>query len=99
MAVASDPKKCWSCLNALTADTVVELSPGLRLPCCRDCWSEIPVSVRLSIGREAVKSPHDVEAAKAVKAGWEQVAEFFRAAQAGELQRLSPFDIGENWQN
>lgn len=95
----TDPKRCWACLGPLTDDTMVELSAGLRVPCCRDCWTEIPVSVRLSIGREMSKLSHDVDAAKATKAGWDQVREFFRAAQAGDLARVSPYDIGQNWDN
>ncbi len=92
----SDPTRCWACLGPLTDENIVKLSRDIRVPCCRECWSQIPVSVRLTIGREQLKLPHDVAAADATRDGWMQVREFFRAAQAGELQRISPFEVGES---
>lgn len=93
----TDPTRCWAFLGPLTDENVVELSRDIRVPCCRECWSELPVSQRLAIGRELNRLPHDLAAAVATKAGWDQVREFFRAAQAGELQRISPMDFGNGW--
>lgn len=79
---------CQSCLEPLTVETDV----GFVIPCCRSCWSEIPVSVRLKLASE-------IQALKATENGWEHVRKFFAAAQAGELQRISPFDVGNNMRN
>ncbi|MCX7417993.1 MAG: hypothetical protein NT013_00440 [Planctomycetia bacterium] len=92
----SVPDRCWSCLVELDADNAVDLSAELHVPCCRGCWAELPVSQRLALGRELTRLPHELAAAVATKEGWMQVRELFRAAQAGELQRISPFDVGDS---
>ena len=90
----TDPNYCWSCGAPLIDENIVEANHDLRLPCCLDCWSQIPVADRLAFVCEMVALKNDAAVAKATKAGWDQVREFFRAAQAGELQRVSPLDFG-----
>lgn len=91
--------RCWSCLVSLDDGNAVDLTEDLRVPCCRDCWGELPVSQRLALGRELTRTPHDVAAAVATKEGWEQLTKFLEAAHRGELQRISPMDIGNNRRN
>ena len=92
----TNPNRCWSCLGPLTDENIVEVNHESRLPCCLDCWCQIPVADRLAFVREMVALKNDAAVAKATKAGWDQVREFFRAAQAGELARISPLDFGDS---
>ena len=51
---------------------------------------------RLTVAEELVRLRNELGDAKATKAGWEQAREFFRAAQAGELVRINPFELGDS---
>ena len=91
----TDPTRCWACLGPLTDENIVELSHDVRVSCCRECWAELPIVTRLTVAAELVRLRNEASVGKSTKAGWDQVREFFRAAQAGELARLSPLDFGE----
>ena len=90
------PTRSWSCCDPLTDENTVEPCHDLRLPCCLECWSQIPVSDRLASMREMVALKNSAVIAKATKVGWEQVRQFFRAVPSGEVARISPLDFGES---
>ena len=92
----TDPTRCWPCCDPQTDENTVEACRDLRLPCCQECWSQIPVSDRLASVREMVALKNSAVVAKATKVGWEQVRQFFRAVPSGELARISPLDFGES---
>lgn len=43
---------CWSCMCPLAGMPTVQLSETVSVPCCMACWSDVPISERLSIGHK-----------------------------------------------
>ena len=61
-----DPTRCWACLGPLTDDNIVELSRDIRVPCCRECSAELPLTARLTVAAELVRLQDEAVAASSL---------------------------------
>lgn len=74
---------CWSCQSEIDACDCVQANGVVYVPCCRECWGEIPVGQRMMIVQRHV----DGEAQRAL---------FEAIARAARKIKLDAAD-GDEW--
>ncbi len=53
----SDTNLCWSCQADVEREDCIWIDAERFIPCCRDCWSQIPAGQRLVIAMKVREAP------------------------------------------
>ena len=78
----TDVDRCWVCMGPLNGgvSNPVKLHEDLTLPCCMNCWTDIPAEKRLELSRSFAELLLGQQQRKAAIDALQAIGDLFREA-------------------